>query len=84
MKTFNIDEILSYEKFPKLCEQLNGALSFRDAKSELKSFDTLVQYLRNEGYDLNGVMKGGMGCGYRYFLTFNNDSQYLEFVLRYS
>ena len=78
MKSLSISrELLVYEKFPKLCDHVianyNG---WTDSK--------LMAYLRENGFNVSYKQVGGLGAGWRSYVVFEDDKQYLDFVLRYS
>lgn len=77
--TLNITtELVVYEKFPKLCEYIT------DNVCGDWGYGHIVSYLLKEGYDVRYTKFGGMGRGYSHLVTFNDDKQYLDFVLKYS
>lgn len=78
--TLNIaTELLVYEKFPKLCDYITQHLVTR------WDDDAIINYLVKEGYDVQYYIKHSEKLFYNNrYVTFNDDRQYLNFVIKYS
>jgi hypothetical protein len=74
--TLNVaTELVVYETYPKLCEYL--------IKNSIDSDACLVEYLQEQGYTVDYYYLNTSSDRGRY-ITFNDDKQYLDFVLRHS